>query len=137
MTKATAVVVVSILVAITALIVWLRYEFGSISAVTGLLLLFGVVTLIVGWLLSLATQRATLNAIVDFQAADDRGEVARANMWRELIRGQNKMAIDDNKHALRNHPQLPAPAAEWTWADVTQQAALPARGGYDDVVIDG
>ena len=42
MTKATAVVVVSILVAITALIVWLRYEFGSISAVTGLLLLFGI-----------------------------------------------------------------------------------------------
>ena len=137
MTKATAVVVVSILVAITALIVWLRYEFGSISAVTGLLLLFGVVTLIVGWLLSLATQRATLNAIVDFQAADDRGEVARANMWRELIRGQNKMAIDDNKHALRNQPQLSAPAAEWTWTDVTQQAALPARGSYDDVVIDG
>ena len=137
MTKATAVVVVSILVAITALIVWLRYEFGSISAVTGLLLLFGVVTLIVGWLLSLATQRATLNAIVDFQAADDRGEVARANMWRELIRGQNKMAIDDNKHALRNQPQLPAPAADWTWTDVTQQAALPARGSYDDVVIDG
>ena len=133
MTKATAVVVVSILVAITALIVWLRYEFGSISAVTGLLLLFGVVTLIVGWLLSLATQRATLNAIVDFQAADDRGEVARAKMLTEVIRQGGKVATIQE----RNQPQLPAPAAEWTWTDVTQQAALPARGSYDDVVIDG
>ena len=133
MTKATAVVVVSVLVAITALIVWLRYEFGSISAVTGLLLLFGVVTLIVGWLLSLATQRATLNAIVDFQAADDRGEVARAKMLTEVIRQGGKVATIQE----RNQPQLPAPASEWTWTDVTQQAALPARGSYDDVVIDG
>lgn len=135
MTKATAVVVVSLLAALIALVVWLRYEFGATWAAAGLLLLFGTIAIVVGQLLSLATQRATLNAIVDFQAADDRGEVARANMWRELIRGQNKMAIDDNKHALRNQPQLPA--TEWTWTDVTQQAALPARGSYDDVVIDG
>ena len=133
MTKATAVVVVSVLVAITALIVWLRYEFGSISAVTGLLLLFGVVTLIVGWLLSLATQRATLNAIVDFQAADDRGEVARAKMLTEVIRQGGKVATIQE----RNQPQLAAPAAEWAWTDVTQQAALPARGINDEVVIDG
>lgn len=137
MTKWTAIVVLSVLGALAGLVAWLRYEFDPTLAAVALLALFGVVVFAAGALLSLASQRATLNAIVDFQAADDRGEVARANMWRELIRGQNKMAIDDNKHALRNQPQLPAPAADWTWTDVTQQAALPARGSYDDVVIDG
>ena len=133
MTKATAVVVVSLLAALIALVVWLRYEFGATWAAAGLLLLFGTIAIVVGQLLSLATQRATLNAIVDFQAADDRGEVARAKMLTEVIRQGGKVATIQE----RNQPQLPAPASEWTWTDVTQQAALPARGSYDDVVIDG
>lgn len=117
MTKSTAAVIVSVLVSLAALVAWLRYEFSPSTAAIALLALFGVIVFAAGSVLSLATQRATLNAIVDFQAADDRGEVERFRTMREYIKGQNKLAAQDNQH-------------QWRIAD-EQRKQLPPATDYD------
>lgn len=140
MTKWTAIVVLAVIAALVCLVAWLRYEFSPTLAAVALLALFGVVVFAAGALLSLASQRATLSAIVEFQAADDRGEVARARMLTEVVRGQNKLALQDSRH--RPRPQdnddmwrdvTPLLAAPQTWTP----AQLPAQTGGDVVYYDG
>lgn len=116
MTKWTAIVVLAVLGALVGLVAWLRYEFDPTLAAVALLALFGVVVFAAGALMSLASQRATLNAIVDFQAADDRGEVARARMLTEVIRQGGKVATIE----ARQQPQLEAPDV-WTVTPPSRQ----------------
>lgn len=127
MTKWTAIVVLAVLAALVALVAWLRYEFSANIAAVALLALFGVVVLAIGQLLSLATQRATLNAIVDFQAADDRGEVARSRLLTEVVRQSGKIAQKDNAEEWRVLRQQPAIEAPDVWISpqrqITQQSA--------------
>lgn len=118
MTKWTAIVVLAVLASLIGLIAWLRYEFDPTLAAVALLALFGVVVFAAGALMSLASQRATLNAIVDFQAAADRGEVARARMMTEVIRQGGKVATIE----ARQQPQLEAPDV-WTVTPPSRQIA--------------
>lgn len=138
MTKATAVVIVSVLVSLAALVTWLRYEFSPSLAAIALLALFGVIVFAAGSLLSLANQRATLSAIVEFQAADDRGETERFRAMREYIRGQNKLAAQDNqqqwKLADEQRKQLPSPTEEYEWR--LPEAYLSADNDDREVYIE-
>lgn len=98
---------------------WIQTNYGA-SAV---LMVWGGVILIggifAGWGMSLRTQRATLELIVDFQSADDRGEVARAKVLQEVVRS----TWQGEKQRYNEQPTLSAPApalVDWS------QAALPA-----------
>ncbi len=85
---------------------WVQANWGA-NAVAGVWAVIGAAgTLFAGWGLSLKTQRATLNAIIDFQEADDRGEVARAKLLTEVV----KRSWQGEQYAARHAPALPAPA---------------------------
>lgn len=80
--------------------VWIADNFGNWAAGAFWLMLFGAAMLLAGVGVAGLIQRWTLNAIVDFQAADDRGEVARANVIREMVRGQREFDKDVRRAAL-------------------------------------
>lgn len=79
---------------------WISDNFGTEIAAGFWLMLFGAFMLFLGVLIAGMIQRWTLNGIVDFQAADDRGEVARQNVVREMIRGQREFDRDVRRAAL-------------------------------------
>ena len=81
--------------------------------------------ILTGQMMALAASRSALNAIVDFQAADDRGEVARARMLTEVVRHSGRIATEDARHERRQQPQLPAPDV-WT-IDAPPPRMLTAR----------
>ena len=84
---------------------WVQANWGA-NAVAGVWAVIGAAgALFAGWGLSLKTQRATLDAIIDFQEADDRGEVARARLLTEVVKG----AWQGEQHAARHAPALPSP----------------------------
>jgi len=79
---------------------WLESRFGA----TSVLVVWGglglCVAMFVGILIAGMVQRWTLNGIVDFQAADDRGEVARFGAIKEVLRGQREFERDVRRAAL-------------------------------------
>lgn len=78
---------------------WISDNFGELAAGAFWLMLFGALMLFLGVLIAGMIQRWTLNALVDFQDADDRGEVARANVVREMIRSQREFDKDVRRAA--------------------------------------
>jgi Zn-dependent protease with chaperone function len=71
---------------ITLAVWWLQREFGASMAIVAVGAVLGVVCLIVGWLLSLATQRTTLQAAGQFNADLAGTEKARQAAYREGAR---------------------------------------------------
>lgn len=71
---------------ITLAVWWLQREFGASMAIVAVGAVLGVVCLIVGWLLSLATQRTTLQAAGQFNADLASTEKARQANYREGAR---------------------------------------------------
>lgn len=85
---------------------WVQANWGA-NAVAGVWAVIGAAgALFAGWGLSLKTQRATLNAIIDFQEADDRGEVARAKLLTEVVKG----SWQGEQYSARHTTALPGPA---------------------------
>jgi len=79
---------------------WIETRFGAtyVMVVWGGLAL--CIAMFVGVLIAGMVQRWTLNGIVDFQAADDRGEVARFGAIKEVLRGQREFDRDVRRAAL-------------------------------------
>ena len=78
-----------------------------------------------GWGMSLRTQRATLEAIIDFQAADDRGEVARqrvnlesAKTQREQMQATIWAAKQDGPQITVSEPHRLSAPADWSRAEL-------------------
>lgn len=71
---------------ITLAVWWLQREFGASMAIVAVGAVLGVVCIIVGWVLSLATQRTTLQAAGQFNADLASTEKARQANYREGTR---------------------------------------------------
>ena len=71
---------------ITLAVWWLQDQFGATMAIVAVGAVLGVICIIVGWLLSLATQRTTLNAAGQFNADLASTEKARQATYREGAR---------------------------------------------------
>ena len=71
---------------ITLAVWWLQREFGASMAIVAVGAVLGVVCIIVGWLLSLATQRTTLQSAGQFNAGLAGTEKARQATYREGAR---------------------------------------------------
>jgi hypothetical protein len=126
MNRNTAFVIFLTLAALAGLVVWIRHDFGAQTAAITLLALSLVIAVTIGIVLALMVQRTTLNAIVDFQAADDRGEIARSRMLTEVVRNAGRIEHEaqrqQNWYERLTQKQLPAPAqaqvpAVWEDAD--------------------
>lgn len=65
---------------------YLDAEFGSFAVVAVWFFITNLATAFGVWKLALASFRVGGDAIVDFQAADDRGEVARAKVLQEIVK---------------------------------------------------
>ncbi len=94
---AAALVVVGFVVLVSN---WIESRFGPVWVVAIWAALGLCVAMFVGVLIAGMVQRWTLNGLVDFQAADDRGEIARANTMREIVRGANQYEKDLRRLAM-------------------------------------
>lgn len=138
MTKWTAIVVLIVVATLAGVVGYVHYFYGKEWGGAALLISAFVGYGLIEWLKTLSTMRAANNALVDAMEKIEGGNIAQFKAIQEFIKVEGAKAKKDNEEEwrlLRNQPQLPA--TEWTWTDVTQQAALPARGNYEDVVIDG
>lgn len=117
---AAALVVVGFIVLVSS---WIESRFGPVWVVAVWAALGLCAAMFVGVLIAGMVQRWTLNGLVDFQAADDRGEIARANVMREMVRGANRYEQD-----LR---RLAAPIAKQQAAAMTERYMLSAERKQD------
>jgi hypothetical protein len=106
---------------------WIQANYGASAVLMvwgGFILISGIFA---GWGMSLRTQRATLENLVDFQSADDRGEVARAKVLQEVVRS----TWQGEKQRYNEQPSLPAPQQQRYALPVDwSQAALPAEAEW-------
>ena len=79
---------------------WIQTQFGANYVAAFWLMILLCIAMFVGVLIAGMVQRTTLNGIVDFQAADDRGEVARFGAIKEVLRGQREFERDVRRAAL-------------------------------------
>ena len=95
-----AAAVLSVGVFVFGISYWLESRFGASSV----LVVWGglglCIAMFVGVLIANLVQRTTLNGIIDFQAADDRGEIARRAVEKEKIKGQNRYDQDVRRAAI-------------------------------------
>lgn len=103
---------------------YLDAEFGSFAVVAVWFFITNLATAFGVWKLALASFRVGGDAIVDFQAADDRGEVARARVLQEVVKstwqGERQRYNESPTMPLLPVQQQSALTVDWT------QAALPA-----------
>lgn len=96
----TLAVLVTIGGAVFGISQWIEDRFGpQYVAAFWLGVLFLVAYMLGQWRAG-AIQKQTLDAIVDFQAADDRGEVARMGVFREIARSGREFDKDVRRAAL-------------------------------------
>ena len=136
MTKWTFATIALVTAAIVALIVWIRYDFGSTWAAAAIVIIAITLIGLLEWFKTLSTMRSTLNNWTTAQAADDKGEIER-------MRGLRAALGYDLKAATKSKPQdddddpwrdvTPLLAAPQTWTP----AQLPAQTGGDVVYYDG
>lgn len=79
---------------------WIESRFGAVYVAAFWLMILLCVAMFVGVLIAGMVQRWTLHGIIGFQEADDRGEVARANVYREMVRAQREFDKDVRRAAL-------------------------------------
>ena len=130
-----------VLVLLTLVLLWwaTSYYFGDegvrVSMLgAAVLVVFAVVfgTFAVAVRMVTAVHNNTINGIVDFQAADDRGEVARARVYQEIMRGdRDTMKIAANFG--REQAKAIAAAERATWE--IEQRPTPALS-YDAAAWD-
>lgn len=121
-------------------------RFSMIGVAT--LIVFGVVfgMFAVAVRMVTAVHNNTIQGIVEFQEADDRGETARMNAWRQVTKNDGDMvkiaakfaqeqakaiaAADRERFAWENRPQLPPPRDydTATWETVP---TVGVAGEYD------
>lgn len=80
--------------------IWIESRFGAVYVAAFWLMVLLCVAMFVGVLIAGMVQRWTLHGIIGFQEADDRGEVARAHVYREMVRGQREFDKDVRRAAL-------------------------------------
>lgn len=109
---------------------WIEDRFGRMMAGAFWLMLFGALMLFLGVLIAGMIQRWTINGIVGFQEADDRGEVARANVIREMIRGQREFDRDVRRAAMPLARQQAGVMVERKQLEMQQQNGDKAAAWY-------
>lgn len=92
-----AVIVLAIIGFIFVGVGWTQVTFGADTAGLAVLGVLAVVCLIIGWLLSLATQKATTNAITKFNQDDAQIDRYRAQTHAQTARGWASQQITDNR----------------------------------------
>lgn len=79
---------------------WIENRFGAVYVAAFWLMILLCIAMFVGVLIAGMVQRWTLDGVIGFQEADDRGEVARANVYREMVRAQREFDKDVRRAAL-------------------------------------
>lgn len=109
---------------------WIEDRFGEMVAGAFWLMLFGALMLFLGVLIAGLIQKWTINGIVDFQAADDRGEVARANVVREMVRGQREYDRDVRRMVMPLAKQQAIVMAERKQLEAKQESEAKAASWW-------
>lgn len=111
---------------------WVEGNYGP----NAVLILWAIVLILVavfaGHKATLSTMKVVLNAYTEVQTADDKGEIARMGVQRELVKasiwGEQKRYNDQPAtSAPTPTPQYPALTANW------QAAQLPVAAEWSDV----
>ncbi len=124
---------------------WLEDRFGSEVALAGLVLVFVVACLVLGWLLSIASSRQVLHAVTRFNERDAMTDRYRQQTAQYLLEGDHlsQQALVIRERRLDR--QLATQQMQQRW-EIEQErrmlqgpgwGAPSAPGGRDDFVPDG
>lgn len=109
---------------------WIDDNYGP----DAVLVLWGVVLVLMaifaGHRATLSTMKVVLNAYTEVQTADDKGEIARMGVQRELV----KASIWGEQKRYNDQPALPAPSPQYPALTADWSAAqLPVAAEWSDV----
>lgn len=117
--------IMTVTTAITAAIVWIRYDFGPTWAVAALIVVAFILVGALEWLKTLSTMRAGGNVVVDAMEKIESGNIAQFGAIKEFIKLEGAKSKKDNEEywrEMRQQPQLEAPDV-WTVTPPSRQLA--------------
>lgn len=109
---------------------WIDDNYGpdAVLVVWGVVLV--LMAIFAGHRATLSTMKVVLNAYTEVQTADDKGEIARMGVQRELV----KASIWGEQKRYNDQPALPVPSPQYPALTADWSAAqLPAAAEWSDV----
>ena len=98
---------------------WVEDNYGPDAVLITWALVLVLVAVFAGHRATLSTMKTVLGAYVEVQTADDKGEIARMSVQRELV----KASIWGEQKRYNDQPALPAPTPQYPALTANWQAA--------------
>lgn len=98
---------------------WVEGNYGPNAVLVLWVIVLVMVALFAGHKATLSTMKTVLGAYVEVQTADDKGEIARMGVQRELV----KASIWGEQKRYNDQPSLPAPSPQYPALTANWQAA--------------
>ena len=109
---------------------WVEDNYGPNAVLVLWVLLLVLFGIFAGWKMTISTMQVVLNAYTEVQTADDKGEIARMGVQRELV----KASIWGEQKRYNDQPTSPAPTPQYPALTANWQAAqLPVVAEWSDV----
>jgi hypothetical protein len=109
---------------------WVEANYGSNAVLVLWVLVLVLFAIFAGWKMTISTMKVVLAAYTEVQTADDKGEIARMGVQRELV----KASIWGEQKRYNDQPALPAPTPQYPALTANWTAAqLPVATEWSDV----
>ena len=109
---------------------WVEGNYGPDAVLVLWVLVLVLFAIFAGWKMTISTMKVVLAAYTEVQTADDKGEIARMGVQRELV----KASIWGEQKRYNDQPALPAPTPQYPALTANWTAAqLPVATEWSDV----
>ena len=98
---------------------WVEGNYGPDAVLVLWVLVLVLFAIFAGWKMTLSTMKTVLGAYVEVQTADDKGEIARMGVQRELV----KASIWGEQKRYQEQPALPVPTPQYPALTANWQSA--------------
>ena len=98
---------------------WVEGNYGPDAVLVLWVLVLVLFAIFAGWKMTLSTMKTVLGAYVEVQTADDKGEIARMGVQRELV----KASIWGEQKRYQEQPALPVPTHQYPALTANWQSA--------------
>jgi hypothetical protein len=98
---------------------WVEANYGSNAVLVLWVLVLVLFAIFAGWKMTISTMKVVLAAYTEVQTADDKGEIARMGVQRELV----KASIWGEQKRYQEQPALPVPTPQYPALTANWQSA--------------
>jgi hypothetical protein len=98
---------------------WVEGNYGPDAVLVLWVLVLVLFAIFAGWKMTISTMKVVLAAYTEVQTADDKGEIARMGVQRELV----KASIWGEQKRYQEQPALPVPTPQYPALTANWQSA--------------